>query len=151
MFTHHAGTRHTSVSATTEMLLISGSTPLTVNATLHHSTADVFAVHLDLSIDDSPAVEWVFARDLLRDGLQEPTGDGDIHVFPEFGKVMIDLRSPHGTALLAADRPELVAFVRHMYKTVPEGTEGSWLEIDDHPGRLVDADLDLDLSDDVDS
>jgi len=38
--------------------------------------------------------------------------------------------------------------VRH---SVPEGTEGSWLEIDDHPGRLFDGDLDLDLSEDVDS
>jgi len=125
-----AAVRHHAVSLGTRMTLISGDAPVDVAAELFYTSHDPLAVHMGLAVEGSPAVEWVFARDLLREGLTLPSGAGDIHVFPVPQGVVIDLLSPHGTARLLADARELAGFVDEMYETVADGDEGPYMDLD---------------------
>jgi len=126
----NSAVQHQAVSTGTRMTLISGGTPIDVAAELHYSTEDPFAVHMGLSIDDAPSVEWVFARDLLRDGVAVPTGSGDIHIFPVPAGVIIDLLSPSGSARLVADAEDLARFVGDIFEAVAEGDESGYLDLD---------------------
>jgi len=131
-----AAIRHHAVSLGTRMTLISGESPVGVAAELFYTTHDPLALHLGLAIDGSPAVEWVFARNLLRDGLTIPSGSGDIHIFPVPQGVVIDLLSPHGTARPLADARELAGFVDEVYETVADGDESPYIDLDDELARL---------------
>jgi hypothetical protein len=126
----NAAVQHHAVSIDTRMTLISGGVPMDVAAELHYSTQDPFAVHMGLSVDDGPAVEWVFARGLLRDGLAIPTGCGDIHVFPVAAGVIIDLHSPSGSARLLADADDLARFIDEIFEVVAEDDESRYLDLD---------------------
>ncbi len=52
-------------------------------------------------------IEWVFARDLLADGLIAPAGAGDVRLHPDADDVVVELRSPNGQALIVFGRAEL--------------------------------------------
>ena len=80
-------------------------------------------------------VRWTFGRELLIDGLNEPTGDGDVHVWPCVDAhnnpvVIIELCSPDGEALVQGRIGEVAAFVQSMVEAVTPGTEGSHLDLD---------------------
>ncbi len=80
-------------------------------------------------------VRWTFGRDLLIGGLYEPTGDGDVHVWPcldnqAHSVVIIELCSPDGEALVQARTVDVTAFVDQMTTTVPVGDEGVHLDVD---------------------
>jgi hypothetical protein len=81
------------------------------------------------------AVRWVFARELLRLGMFEPTGDGDVHIWPSVDKrgtavMVIELSSPQGEALLQAETQDVSEFLRSTETVVPVGSEGDRLDID---------------------
>jgi hypothetical protein len=85
--------------------------------------------------DDDPeivdGVEWVFARDLLTDGLHTPTGEGDVHVWPFGpGDLMIELRSGASTALVITPQAAVRLFLCHVYAIVPAGSERRHLNLD---------------------
>jgi hypothetical protein len=80
-------------------------------------------------------VRWTFGRDLLIGGLYEPTGDGDVHVWPCLDNqarsvVIIELCSPDGEALVQARTVDVTAFVEQMTAAVPQGEEGVYLDVD---------------------
>ncbi|WP_194897100.1 SsgA family sporulation/cell division regulator [Catenulispora pinisilvae] len=128
-----------------------------VPAVLRYRSDDPFAVRLAfLDVDpdggadaeegeaDGPgavtdAIEWVFARDLLTDGLHTPTGEGDVHVWP-FGPsdLMIELRSGASTALVITPQAAVRMFLCHAYAIVPAGSEPRHLDLDRALARLVD-------------
>jgi len=117
-----------------------------LDATLRYDRDDPYAVHL--SFPTAPgrrAVEWVFARSLVADGLGMPAGDGDVRIWPSpedmEGQVYVELCSPSGRALFAVPRPVLADFVGRSHALVPPGAEGAFLDLD--------AELDLLLSDDL--
>src|ERR1700759_3868137 len=87
-------------------LVVSSESSLPVPAGLRYDTADPYAVHATLPTAAEETVEWVFARDLLAEGLHRPTGTGDVRVWPSRshgqGVVCIALSSPEGEALLEA-------------------------------------------------
>ena len=73
-------------------------------------------------------VRWTFGRDLLIGGLYEPTGDGDVHVWPCLDNqarsvVIIELCSPDGEALVQARAADMTSFVERMTATVAPGEE----------------------------
>lgn len=80
------------------------------------------------------AVTWVFARDLVRDGMTGPSGLGDVVVWPSRGAggevVCLALSSPSGRALLEADRAALADFLRRTDEAVPPGSEPDHLDVD---------------------
>ena len=80
-------------------------------------------------------VRWTFGRDLLISGLYEPTGDGDVHVWPCLDDqakavVVIELCSPDGEALVQARTSDITAFVDDMTDAVAIGTESEHLDVD---------------------
>jgi hypothetical protein len=89
-----------------------------------------------LSTPTGPVV-WVFGRDLLVAGLGEPTGDGDVHVWPCLSAcgeavVIIELCSPAGESLLQFPTRAVQDFIVSSLKQVPLGREeldvDGWLE-----------------------
>jgi hypothetical protein len=80
-------------------------------------------------------VRWTFGRDLLIGGLHEPTGDGDVHVWPcldneAHSVVIIELCSPDGEALVQARSADMTSFVERMTAAVAPGAEAAQLDID---------------------
>ena len=80
-------------------------------------------------------VRWTFGRDLLIGGLYEPTGDGDVHVWPcldneAHSVVIIELCSPDGEALVQARSADMSTFVERMTAAVAPGAESAQLDVD---------------------
>lgn len=79
-------------------------------------------------------VTWVFARDLVRSGLDRPVGDGDVVVWPSRGTstevICLALSSPSGRALLEADRAAVAEFVQRTDAVVAPGSESDRLDLD---------------------
>lgn len=77
-------------------------------------------------------VTWVFARELLVGGLHEPTGIGDVRVWPWVspGKewVAVSLTSPDGTAVLKFQRHWVLGFLHRTNVLVPPGSESMDLD-----------------------
>ncbi len=93
--------------------------PYAVRATFRTGTADI---------------EWMFARDLLVEGLQRPVGEGDVVIWPEFSGqaplVLVALNSPSGQAVLETDRPVIEAFLNRTFDIVPAGSESAKVNVD---------------------
>lgn len=114
------------------------STPL--DAAFEYDPADPFAVSV-LFADEPAPVRWTFARDLLIEGFYEPTGDGDVHVWPCLNTegsavVILELSSPSGEVLVQVGSRGLAAFIRQMVTMVPQGAEGAVVDIDAELERL---------------
>ncbi|MGW2935549.1 SsgA family sporulation/cell division regulator [Streptomyces sp. NPDC055722] len=98
-----------------------------VTTVLRYHTADPYAVHATFHIGTEQPVEWVFARDLLAEGLHCPAGTGDIHVWPTRhrgrGVLCIALSTPEGRALLEAPAHAVESFLKQTHAAVPPDTE----------------------------
>jgi hypothetical protein len=108
------------------------STPLETE--LSYNPRDPFAMTATF-LTVAGQVRWTFGRDLLIGGLYEPTGDGDVHVWPcldsqAHSVVIIELCSPDGEALVQARTADINAFVEQMTTVVPQGEEASYLDVD---------------------
>ncbi|HEY7044061.1 MAG TPA: SsgA family sporulation/cell division regulator [Nocardioidaceae bacterium] len=115
------------------------STPL--EAELCYDSFDPYAVAACFDTGEA-CVRWVFARELLACGLYEPTGDGDVHVWPcldASGRAVtiIELSSPDGEALMQARSDDVTNFLRRTESLVPSGTEGELVDVDDTIARLL--------------
>jgi Streptomyces sporulation and cell division protein, SsgA len=120
-------------SVTLELIDATGSvTP--INAELHYDPRDPYAV-TTVFMTGASQVRWTFGRDLLTEGLYEPSGDGDVHVWPCLDSdghavVMIELCSPDGEALVQARTGDLSTFVDRMTRAVEPGRESDHLDVD---------------------
>ncbi len=108
------------------------STPL--EAELQYDPRDPYAV-TTVFMTGRSQVRWTFGRELLASGLYEPSGDGDVHVWPcldaqGHAVVIIELCSPDGEALVQARTTDLSAFVDRMSKAVAPGSESEHLDLD---------------------
>jgi hypothetical protein len=118
---------------TVELIDASGAaTP--IEAELQYDSNDPFAVTTVFMTGHS-RVRWTFGRDLLAQGLFEPAGDGDVHVWPCLDSdghavVIIELCSPDGEALVQAKTGDLSSFVERMCRAVAPGTESNHLDVD---------------------
>ena len=105
-----------------------------IDAELRYDARDPFAVTTVFLAGES-AVRWTFGRELLAEGLYEPSGDGDVHVWPCLDSeghavVIIELCSPDGEALVQARTGDLSAFVDRMNRAVEPGRETEHLDLD---------------------
>ena len=121
---------HRVITATTEMILISDACLPAVNAELRYFCDDPIAVHLLLSIDQSPAISWTFGRELLISGVTMPSGIGDVQVYPTHDGVIIELRSGAAAARLLAHIPDIIDFTDTTVEFVPLGSEMDHYSID---------------------
>ena len=105
-----------------------------IDAELHYDPRDPYAV-TTVFMTGTSAVRWTFGRELLCEGLYEPSGDGDVHVWPcrdseGHAVVIIELCSPDGEALVQAKTTDLSVFVERMNKAVELGNESAHLDMD---------------------
>lgn len=109
--------------------------------TLTYHPTDPYAVSLLLTSRDDAAT-WVFARQLLADGVFNLAGDGDVQIWPCLSAegeavVLIELSSPDGVLLLEAPSRLVQGFVNAALAAVPAGTEGTHLDLDGVLTRLL--------------
>lgn len=114
------------------LFLLDPATPL--SARISYAAADPYAVTVLFCTQDQ-SVQWVFARDLLADGLVEDTGDGDVHVWPiadgsGVQSIGVQLDSPDGVVELTARGRDITRFLDATYRLVPRGAESAHLDID---------------------
>jgi hypothetical protein len=135
--------RKTEVDVDVSLRLRTTSGPgLPVPASLHYGADDPYAIHAVFRGGDTD-VEWVFARDLLREGLTAPAGTGDVQVRPCSDtldgrpRVLLRLSSPDGNAELEADEADVRRFLRRADALVPPGRETRHLDLDELIARLV--------------
>lgn len=114
-------------------------------ATVHlvYDPDDPFAVTTSFETPDGH-IRWTFSRTLLSVGVFEPTGDGDVQVWPclDFegrAVVLIELHAPVGEVLFQLRAQHLNQFVRQMESVVPPGTESAHLGMDSVIAALLDA------------
>jgi hypothetical protein len=125
----------TTVTAPVQLELIDASGAATpIEAELRYDATDPYAVTTVFRTGHSE-VRWTFGRDLLAEGLYEPAGDGDVHVWPCLDNqghavVIIELCSPDGEALVQARTGDLRSFVDRMNKAVAPGSESRLLDVD---------------------
>jgi hypothetical protein len=122
-------------------LLVAAGGAATVPTTVAYNSADPYAVRATMHTPDGP-VEWILSRDLLHDGLQQPSGVGDLQVAPgtdERGRALlsIELNTPDGHAVLQADALEISTFLADTFRAVPLGDESAHLDIDAALALLV--------------
>lgn len=112
---------------------------------LRYSADDPFAVTVAFGSGGEPGadVQWVFARELLLAGLEGPSGDGDVRVWPAADgrpdTTCVALSSPDGRALLEAATSDLRAFVARTLAAVPRGGEARCMDLDAEIGHLLTA------------
>lgn len=105
----------------------------TVEAEMVYDQRDPFA--MSMIFQTLPPVTWTFSRDLLMTGMYEPTGDGDVHVWPclstdGLAVVIFEFSSPDGEVLVQAPMRECSRFVARMTESVPVGEEPEYLNLD---------------------
>ena len=139
-------TQPNTVSADFDLrLVVPGSPALPVMASVRYEACDPYAVHVTFHTGgERGVVEWSFARQLLTDGLTEPSGEGDVRVWPsKSGReqtITLVLTSPSGEAMFEVSRDELVEFLTASYTTVPTGCESDFIDIDAELALLLWAD-----------
>lgn len=120
-------------SVTLELIDPTGAaTP--IEAELHYDPRDPYAV-TTVFLTGASQVRWTFGRELLSGGLYEPSGDGDVHVWPcldaeGHAVVIIELCSPDGEALVQARTGDLKSFVDRMAQAVEPGSESDHMDVD---------------------
>jgi hypothetical protein len=126
-----------SVSTELELrLVVPGGPSLPVLAGLRYQADDPWAVRVTFQTgaEDDATVEWMFARQLLTDGVRHTVGEGDVRVWPGAvdGERVVNLAmaSPSGSALFEIDRDALVEFLQQTYLAVPTGSEEEVVDLD---------------------
>jgi Streptomyces sporulation and cell division protein, SsgA len=107
-----------------------------VSALFSYDARDPFAVRIEFGGAGSgteDGVTWLIGRELLRAGLDQPTGDGDVRVGPGAGTdvVFLCLRAPSGEALMELSRAALAVFLACTESLVPFGAEEAAIDLDD--------------------
>jgi hypothetical protein len=126
--------QHTVISTPAVFELTAPDAPVVpVKVDLTYHSKDPFAVQASFRTGSGSAVEWVFARDLLQDGLDRPVGTGDVRVQPaprDPARVQLELSSPSGYAVFTTCAHALGEFLHRTFVAVPRDTEYSWLDFD---------------------
>ena len=107
-------------------------------ASLHYSSGDPYAIRIAFHVGLDEPVEWIFARELLSQGIEGREGVGDVTVWPASesadgmpGAVLnLELSSPFGQAQFEAPIRQVRDFLRRTYDAVPEGQEADHMDVE---------------------
>ena len=122
----------------TEQLIArySGTTP--VLSRWSYRSSEPFTITAAFQTSESRWVEWVFARDLLVEGLIAPSGLGDVLLRPDgFGGIeslVLEISSPEGHAMLELELAAVDRFLARTMAMVPLGEESEHFDVD----KLID-------------
>lgn len=131
------------ISATLTLRLINDGITLPLETEFRYSTDDPMAVVAMFDTGEDEKIRWVFARDLLAEGLDRRTGEGDIVVWPATDAsgqpaIHIRLQSPDGTALIEADGKDIEQFLVQTHELVAPGNEGRMIDLDSMLVAILD-------------
>ena len=126
--------RPTAVTAELSMrMVVDSDRSIEVPCSLEYRAEEPFAIRATFSTGVAE-IEWMFSRDLILEGLQRPSGEGDIVIWPEAARnrslVLLALSSPSGQAVLECDRSHVELFLRRTFQIVPLGEEGAALDVE---------------------
>jgi hypothetical protein len=131
-----------SSSASAELafrLIVPQQTIVPLVASLYFSSEDPYAIRIAFHVGLDEPVEWIFARELLANGLKGRDGLGDVRVWsaPATGRgamaeqaLHIELSSPFGEAHFEASIPDISDFLRRTYRIVPVGEEAGFVDVE---------------------
>ncbi|WP_371498360.1 SsgA family sporulation/cell division regulator [Kitasatospora sp. NBC_00374] len=114
-------------------LVVSNELSFRIMVDLEYDAADPFAVRFTFHLPGGDPVGWVFARELVVDGISRPSGEGDVRIHPvgaELSEVRIVLHSPEGAAVLRAGTPALIDFLARTDRLVAMGEETAAGDLD---------------------
>lgn len=136
---------HVTLRATAVFDLLAPRCPaVPVRVELRYDTRDPYAVVAAFRTGKVGCVEWVFARDLLADGLIAAAGEGDVRIRPSVDDpevVVVELNSPSGHAVFEASAQEFADFLDRTYDVVLPGNEHLWVDVDDALSQMISNDL----------
>lgn len=106
----------------------------TLDVTFGFDPSDPYAVTMTFRTPHA-AVTWMFGRDLLIQGMGNPAGEGDVHIWPcldSHGQavVIIELSSPDGELMAQARTTDVQQFVNRTLTQVPSGSESGNIDIE---------------------
>jgi hypothetical protein len=121
------------VTASITLAVTTADATAEVAGELRYDPSDPFAVTLVVCPELESAVEWVFARELLSQGVAEPAGQGDVTIEPaardQQRMLQITLATDKVASLLTPmDR--IVEFLVETYALVPSGCELEMVDVD---------------------
>ncbi|WP_442807255.1 SsgA family sporulation/cell division regulator [Streptomyces sp. NBC_01294] len=115
---------------------------LPLRAVFHYTQTDPLVVLLELQPPEGGGVTWTISRDLLFDGTDEPSGMGDVQVWPAVARgrrvLYIHLESHDGSCLLKVDRRRLEKWLQGIFDLVHPGTEFCQVDWDAGAAALVE-------------
>jgi hypothetical protein len=115
-------------------LLLSPEHSVPVPARFSYLVGDPYAVHITFHLGQESPVTWVFARELLVEGMFRPCGQGDVRIWPTRlggrNVICLALSSPAGDALLEAPAGTVAAWLQRTLRRVPPGSEDAGLDVD---------------------
>ncbi|WP_405778920.1 SsgA family sporulation/cell division regulator [Streptomyces sp. NBC_00859] len=116
--------------------LVSEELSFRIPVELGYEVSDPYAVRMTFHLPGDAPVTWTFGRELLLDGINAPTGDGDVHISPSdpsgLSDVHLRLQVGADSALFRAGSAPLIAFLDRTDKIVPLGQERSQGDFDGH-------------------
>ncbi|MER5883849.1 SsgA family sporulation/cell division regulator [Streptomyces sp. NPDC001941] len=120
--------------------LVSEELSFRIPVELRYETRDPYAVRMTFHLPGDAPVTWAFGRELLLDGINAPSGEGDVHIGPiepeGLSDIGIRLQVGSDRALFRASAAPLVAFLDRTDKLVPLGEERT---LGDFEGNLEEA------------
>lgn len=90
--------------------LVSEELSFRIPVELRYEVCDPYAIRMTFHLPGDAPVTWAFGRELLLDGLNSPSGDGDVHISPTEPEGLSDV---HIRLQVGADRALFRAAPRH--------------------------------------
>ncbi|MEV5607090.1 SsgA family sporulation/cell division regulator [Streptomyces sp. NPDC052225] len=128
--------------------LVSEELSFRIPVELRYEAGDPYAVRLTFHLPGDAPVTWAFGRELLVDGVNGASGDGDVRISPVElaggnagempGEVHIRLQVGIDQALFRAGVAPLVAFLDRTDKLVPLGQERALADFETHLDEALD-------------
>jgi hypothetical protein len=132
--------RRASVEDELEVFLrLSSELSVAITARFAYRADDPYAVHVVFDMGLRDPVRWVFARELLTAGLEEPVGEGDVLVWQvrERAVCCLSLAPRDGHALVEIPAGALSGWLKRTRALVPLGSEAQFLDVEALSRRLL--------------
>ncbi|WP_314174427.1 SsgA family sporulation/cell division regulator [Streptomyces winkii] len=113
-------------------LRLSSEVSVPITARFAYCTNDPYAVDVVFDLGMHEPVRWIFARELLAAGMDGPTGEGDVLVWPvrERAVCCLSLASREGHALVEMPSGILARWLKRTHRLVPPGREAQFVDVD---------------------